>query len=132
MRRYTRALRVLIYINSNEGKELRRAFRNVRKTLPGSLYKQTRLLFFFKELFPSPQNSSQVYMICGLGNSSDYFLSFKERQFFLSKFLKFFLDIFNVFALFFFSILIFGLVAWQLFKEKAYVRPIFLASQINF
>jgi hypothetical protein len=30
-----RLLRVLIYINSNEGKELRRAFRNVRKTLPG-------------------------------------------------------------------------------------------------
>lgn len=32
--RYTRPLRVLIYINFNEGKELRRAIRNVRKTLP--------------------------------------------------------------------------------------------------
>ena len=32
--RYTRPLRILIYINFNEGKELRRAIRNVRKTLP--------------------------------------------------------------------------------------------------
>lgn len=59
--RYTRALRVLIYINLNEGKELRRAMRNVRKTIP---------------------------------------------------------DIFNVFALYFLSLLIFGFVGWQLFRGK--------------
>jgi two pore calcium channel protein 3 len=60
-RRYTRVLRVLIYINFNEGRELRRAIRNVRKTLP---------------------------------------------------------DIFNVFALFFISLLMFSFLGWQMFKEK--------------
>lgn len=59
--RFTRALRVLIYINLNEGKELRRAMRNVRKTIP---------------------------------------------------------DIFNVFSLFFISLMIFAFVGWQLFKGK--------------
>ena len=32
--RLTRPLRVLIYINFNEGKILRRVFRNLKKTLP--------------------------------------------------------------------------------------------------
>lgn len=32
--RYTRCLRVLLYVNMYEGKELRRAMRNVRKTIP--------------------------------------------------------------------------------------------------
>lgn len=32
--RYTRFMRVLVYINFYVGRELRRAFRNVRKTLP--------------------------------------------------------------------------------------------------
>jgi two pore calcium channel protein 3 len=35
--RFARLLRVLIYINFNEGKELRRALRNIRKTLPDIL-----------------------------------------------------------------------------------------------
>ncbi len=35
--RFTRFMRILIYINFNEGKELRRAIRNVRKTLPDIL-----------------------------------------------------------------------------------------------
>ena len=35
--RYTRMLRVLFYINFNEAKELRRAFRNVRRTVPDVL-----------------------------------------------------------------------------------------------
>jgi two pore calcium channel protein 3 len=35
--RYTRVVRVLFYINFNEAKELRRAFRNVRRTLPDVL-----------------------------------------------------------------------------------------------
>ena len=64
-RRYTRVLRVLIYINFNEGRELRRAIRNVRKTLP---------------------------------------------------------DIFNVFALFFISLLMFSFLGWQMFKEKKYLN----------
>jgi two pore calcium channel protein 3 len=59
--RFTRSFRVLIFINLNEGKELRRAFRNVRKTLP---------------------------------------------------------DIFNVFALFFISLLIFSFIGWSLFRKK--------------
>ena len=59
--RFTRSLRPLFYINFNEGKELRRAVRNVRKTLP---------------------------------------------------------DILNVFALFFFSLIIFGFIGWKLFKGK--------------
>ena len=50
--RYTRWLRVLIYINFNEGRELRRAFRNIRKTLPDifnvfTLFVISLLLFSF-------------------------------------------------------------------------------------
>lgn len=48
MHRYTRFLRVLFYINFNEGKELRRAFRNVRRTLPDVL--NVFILFLFSLL----------------------------------------------------------------------------------
>jgi len=50
--RYTRCLRVLIYINFNEGRELRRVFRNVKKTIPDifnvyALYLISMLMFSF-------------------------------------------------------------------------------------
>ena len=50
--RLTRPLRVLIFINLNEGKILRRVFRNLRKTLPDimnvfALFLVSILLFGF-------------------------------------------------------------------------------------
>lgn len=72
--RFTRFLRVFIYINFNEGKELRRAVRNVRKTLP---------------------------------------------------------DIFNIFAMFFSSLLIFSFLAWQLFKSRPEGRGLHLVYYNN-
>ena len=46
--RYFRFMRVIIYVNFKEGRELRRVFRNIRKTIPDVITVYT--LFFISLL----------------------------------------------------------------------------------
>jgi two pore calcium channel protein 3 len=81
--RYTRFLRILIYINFNEGKELRRAMRNVRKTLPDilnvfALFLISLLIFAFLawQLFRGKKDSNGK--ILTYYNGLSYFQSYED------------------------------------------------------